>query len=177
LFPAGDRCNPSSTAPEGNHGDHDTFSAYYHNLMYAGLRTSDTLRKKPCRIGPGLCETSMRRHFLSRPTCRPPRGRAQQLCVLCAMLASAVNTLRWLRATPRRGLTHLSEGPMCLACEYPLDLFGHAPTAPSSPPTLRRPTPIRLTGPSFTMQLSFEGARPLRPQPLLGTSSLRRVGL
>src|SRR5215208_25284 len=40
-----------------------------------------------------------------------------------------------------------------------------------------RPTPIRLTGPSFTIQLSFEGARALRPRPLLGASSLRRVGL
>src|SRR5215208_4070341 len=26
--------------------------------MYVGLRTSDTLHKKPCRIGPGLCGTS-----------------------------------------------------------------------------------------------------------------------
>jgi hypothetical protein len=28
---------------------------YYHCLMYIGLRTSDTLHKKPCCIGPGLC--------------------------------------------------------------------------------------------------------------------------
>ena len=26
--------------------------------MYVELRTSDTLHKKPCRIGPGLCGTS-----------------------------------------------------------------------------------------------------------------------
>ena len=27
-------------------------------LMYAGLRTSETLHKKPRRIGPGICATS-----------------------------------------------------------------------------------------------------------------------
>jgi hypothetical protein len=43
---------------------------------------------------------------------------------------------------------------------------GHAPTAPSSRPTLRRPTPIRITRASFTIQLSFEGAHGLNaPAP------------
>ena len=32
-------------------------SVYYLNLMYVKLRISDTLHKKPCRIGPGLCGT------------------------------------------------------------------------------------------------------------------------
>jgi hypothetical protein len=31
---------------------------YYQSLMYIGLRTCDTLHKKPCRIGSGLCGTS-----------------------------------------------------------------------------------------------------------------------
>jgi hypothetical protein len=30
---------------------------YYRSLMYIGLRTSDSLHKKLCRIGPGLCIT------------------------------------------------------------------------------------------------------------------------
>src|SRR5215207_890215 len=34
--------------------------------------------------------TSMRRHILSRPTWRPPRARAQRLCVLRAMLPFAL---------------------------------------------------------------------------------------
>src|SRR5215218_11461255 len=63
------------------------------------------------------------------------------------------------------------------SCEYPLDPRGHAPTAPSSRPTLRRPTPIRITGLSFTIHLSLEGARASMPRPLLGNSSVRRVGL
>jgi hypothetical protein len=29
-------------------------SAHYWTLMYIGLPTSDTLHKKPCRIGPGI---------------------------------------------------------------------------------------------------------------------------
>jgi len=33
---------------------HNTSNANYQNLMYAGLRISDTLHKKPCRTGPGL---------------------------------------------------------------------------------------------------------------------------
>src|SRR5215207_6651994 len=70
-------------------------------------------------------------------------------------------------------LSHPSQS----SCEYPLDPRGHAPTAPSSRPTLRRPTPIATTGPSFTIQLSVEGAGALRPRPLLSTSSLMRVGL
>jgi hypothetical protein len=44
--------------------DHNTSSVYYQNLMYGELRISDTLHKKPCRIGPGLCGTSdMGEHF------------------------------------------------------------------------------------------------------------------
>jgi hypothetical protein len=38
------------------------FEGYYLFLMYVGLRTSDTLHKKPCRIGPGLCGTSENAH-------------------------------------------------------------------------------------------------------------------
>jgi len=70
-------------------------------------------------------------------------------------------------------LSHPSQS----SCGYPLDLCGHGPTAPSSQPTLRRPTPIRLTGASFTMQLSFQGARASMPWPLLSDSSVKRVGL
>ena len=36
---------------------HDT-NRYYQGLMYSGLRAADTLHKKPCRIGLGLCGTS-----------------------------------------------------------------------------------------------------------------------
>src|SRR5829696_1651712 len=46
LFPPFRRAHPRG---------HNMSSAYYHNLMYVGLRTSDTLHKKPCCIGPGLC--------------------------------------------------------------------------------------------------------------------------
>ena len=31
---------------------------YYRYFMYDGLGICDTLHKKPCRIGPGLCRTS-----------------------------------------------------------------------------------------------------------------------
>src|SRR5215211_6886737 len=34
---------------------HNTSGRYYQRLMYIGLRTSDTLHKKPCHIGQGLC--------------------------------------------------------------------------------------------------------------------------
>ena len=40
--------------------------------MYIGLRTSDTLHKKPRRIGPGLCVTSEKApkaKFAERPEC------------------------------------------------------------------------------------------------------------
>jgi hypothetical protein len=37
---------------------------YYRSLMYIGLRTSDTLHKKPYRIGSGLCRTSENRTTL-----------------------------------------------------------------------------------------------------------------
>ena len=74
-------------------------------------------------------------------------------------------------------LSHPSQS----SCEYPLDPREHAPmapTAPSSRPTLRwPPTPIRITGPSFTVQLSFEGDRASIPQLLLSNSSVRREGL
>ena len=33
-------------------------SVYYLNLMYGGLRTSDTIHKKSCRTGPGIYATS-----------------------------------------------------------------------------------------------------------------------
>jgi hypothetical protein len=33
-------------------------SVYYLNLMYGGLRISDTLHKKPCLIGPGWAACS-----------------------------------------------------------------------------------------------------------------------
>jgi hypothetical protein len=39
-------------------GSHNTSERYYRNLMYIGLRISDTLQKKACRIGPGLCAPS-----------------------------------------------------------------------------------------------------------------------
>jgi len=34
---------------------HNTAERYYQNLMYVGLRTSDTLHKTACWTGPGLC--------------------------------------------------------------------------------------------------------------------------
>src|SRR5215207_2671525 len=37
---------------------HKTSERYYPSLMYGGLRTSDTLHKKLCRIGSVLCATS-----------------------------------------------------------------------------------------------------------------------
>ncbi len=37
---------------------HNTLGRYYQSLMYDRLRTSETLHKKPCRIGAGLCGTS-----------------------------------------------------------------------------------------------------------------------
>jgi hypothetical protein len=37
---------------------HNTFNGHYQSLMYAGLRTSDTLHKKDCRVGPELFGTS-----------------------------------------------------------------------------------------------------------------------
>jgi hypothetical protein len=37
---------------------HNTGGRYYQSLMYIMLRTSDTLHKKPCCRGPGLCGTS-----------------------------------------------------------------------------------------------------------------------
>src|SRR5829696_202191 len=48
---------PRSRGPTCRRG-HNTFSRYYQSLMYAELRTFETIRKKPCRIGPGLCGTS-----------------------------------------------------------------------------------------------------------------------
>jgi hypothetical protein len=34
---------------------HNTAGRHYQSPMYAGLRTSETLHKKFCRIGPWLC--------------------------------------------------------------------------------------------------------------------------
>src|SRR5215208_5730582 len=48
---------PRSRGPTCRRG-HNTFSRYYQSVMYAELRTFETIRKKPCRIGPGLCGTS-----------------------------------------------------------------------------------------------------------------------
>jgi hypothetical protein len=40
----------------GLQGSHNTSSAYYLLLMYAELRTSEFLHKKPRRTEPGLCK-------------------------------------------------------------------------------------------------------------------------
>ena len=45
-------------------GGHNTSERYYRGLMYLGLPTSDTLRKKPYRIGSDLCRTSENRTTL-----------------------------------------------------------------------------------------------------------------
>src|SRR5215211_9305627 len=37
---------------------HNTVGRYYRSLMYARVRISHALHKKPCCIGPGLCGTS-----------------------------------------------------------------------------------------------------------------------
>jgi hypothetical protein len=37
---------------------HNTSCGYYRSLMYIGLRTTDTLHKKFCHLGPRLCGTS-----------------------------------------------------------------------------------------------------------------------
>jgi hypothetical protein len=49
-----------SPGPEGLpcRRGHNTSSVYYQNLMYAGVRISDALHKKFCRIEPGLCGSS-----------------------------------------------------------------------------------------------------------------------
>src|SRR5215217_6532067 len=47
----------------------NTCPRYYQSLMYVELRISETLHKKPCRVGPGLCElprTPSRRSSVER---------------------------------------------------------------------------------------------------------------
>jgi hypothetical protein len=48
---------------------------YYQCLMYARIRISDTLHKKPCRIGQGLCRTSKHTNAIM-----PMVGRARTRC-------------------------------------------------------------------------------------------------
>ena len=46
--------------------------------MYTGLRISNTLHKKPCRIGWGLCGTSEKStstKFMNKPSARGRMGR------------------------------------------------------------------------------------------------------
>jgi hypothetical protein len=56
-------------------------------------RPEHRLQDRPSYFGsrPSRRRTSMRRHILSRPTWRPPCGRAQRLRVLRAMLPSALS--------------------------------------------------------------------------------------
>jgi hypothetical protein len=73
---------PHRPGPESLlYGGHNTSGGYYLILMYIGLRTPDTLHKKPWRIGSGLCGTSenaQKRKFSYRRPCatkasvRPP---------------------------------------------------------------------------------------------------------
>jgi hypothetical protein len=49
---------PHSPARRAYPRGHNTAERYYRSLMYFGLRTSDTLHKKSCRIGAGVCGTS-----------------------------------------------------------------------------------------------------------------------
>jgi|SRR5688500_7277704 hypothetical protein len=57
--------------------------------MYIVLPTSGALHKKPRRKGRGYANFHEKALFV-KPTWRPPCGRAQQLCVLRAMLPSAL---------------------------------------------------------------------------------------
>ena len=51
----------------GVRGSHNTYLRYYQSLMYIGLPTSDTLHKKPWRIGSGR-RSSLSRYLRTTPS-------------------------------------------------------------------------------------------------------------